>query len=1060
MARPENTPSPTGRTEYTPTLLVIVVDAGKTTSVRLAAIDSAGATQQNLASPIRYEGYARHAWSTDDPTLAVQVLRRLLDATTSGNADARIAVHSTASIVSPPSQLASARPHLTDAEAVWPLLERAGAILDAALLGEVVISARTADLLDLPSHLQPRDIGWHRLVDLGLSERLSLIRATPCESRSGRSLDDFDHNLPLVSTTLVGREADVRSVYHLLGQQRLVTLLGPGGVGKSRLALATAAQLLEAYPAGVWYAELAGLRGPDDVPAAAASALPSGRNRAKKNGYGRRLLVMDNCEHLLDGCASTVHDLLAADDTLDVLATSQQPLDVEGEVTWQVRGLPVPPASAAASPSELANFASVRLLVSRVRSHDHDFRLNQSSSGPVVGLCRHLDGIPLALELAAARCRQVGVAHAADELDDRLRVLAGRRDGPERHRGLSASVEWSYDRLDERERVVLRRLSIFRGTFDLDLAAAVVSAAGALDVDDVVDGVGQLVDRSLLSALSSTGTRRLLRLLDTIRLFADERLPDSEREPLHRANRQWWMTTLATDAGSPTTRGTHAAESMPDALLCTIETATADGAEAQLRLTGLAARAWHGTSAASHAMSAGKRVLTADNATSMPELWIDTAVVMVAHYAFVGGRAAVQDLAEQAAELPECGSFARAAVRWIANPDRDAAEELAREARHRGDHYLEALALLSLAEHVAERDPRAAETLLRETTAIREPASGYVRHWADLVLGRLARDTGDLDETIRLGVRLASAPSAHMAFNGMILLTQAGLLTCSTSALEAAVEAAEQPWATARMRSQAGVARTHLAYVTGAAPSRVDPEFGREPMTPGSLWLCACEAVDAGDLDLARDATRPPPGSASFHDTVAHAVQALTGDPDAWFHALTSARELGLRLIVVDSLEAIAALQAAEGRWTECLILAGAAERLRDETNYRWRFPGRREDLTTAAAGATAALGNDSAASAVERGAALAWQDAAAYALRRRGRRGRPRHGWGSLTPTEHRVVALVAEGRTNPEIAATMFITTGTAKTHLDHIFVKLGVHTRAEIAAAYARASQASQS
>jgi DNA-binding CsgD family transcriptional regulator len=366
---------------------------------------------------------------------------------------------------------------------------------------------------------------------------------------------------------------------------------------------------------------------------------------------------------------------------------------------------------------------------------------------------------------------------------------------------------------------------------------------------------------------------------------------------------------------------------------------------------------------------------------------------------------------------------------------------------------LEALALLGRAEQLADRDPIAAAALLGADTPLTSSDNRYIQCWVDLVRGRIARDTGDLATCLLIGRRLTSARSSHMVFNGMILLTQAGLLAAERESLAEVTAAASTPIATARMIAEAGVARIHLGYLDGVESSRVDPEFGVEPMTPGSLWLCGSEAIDAGDPRLAVHAVAAGAPDGPLLHAVTAAVEAAAGSPHRWYDALSLASRLELKLIVVDALEGIAALHASTGRSVDCLRMIGAAARLRDEIGYRWRFPGRQAEYAKAESQCASEMSAAEVRAARDAGAALPWEEAAAYALRRRGRRQRPRHGWDSLTPTELRVVELVAEGLTNPQIGTSMMTTQATAKSHLDHVFVKLGVHSRAEVAAAHAR-------
>jgi DNA-binding CsgD family transcriptional regulator len=235
----------------------------------------------------------------------------------------------------------------------------------------------------------------------------------------------------------------------------------------------------------------------------------------------------------------------------------------------------------------------------------------------------------------------------------------------------------------------------------------------------------------------------------------------------------------------------------------------------------------------------------------------------------------------------------------------------------------------------------------------------------------------------------------------------------------------------------------------GVAGSRVDPLLaGVRPMSPGGLWLICREALDADAPDIALRAAERLPLTTPNTKAVRAAIEAAaTTDEARWHEALRAAADHGLRLIAVDALEGLAVAAASNDSFVECLRLAGAAARLREETGYRWRFPSEQARLEDAGATAQDTLGEQAEGSTAE-GHGLDWRDAATYARRARGERKRPRHGWSSLTPTEHQVIALVAEGLTNPQIASQLIMGRATVKTHLEHVFTKLGVHSRAEVA------------
>jgi predicted ATPase len=346
-----------------------------------------------------------------------------------------------------------------------------------------------------------------------------------------------EYGVPAQLTRFIGRAEQIPEVHGLLRGNRLVTLTGSGGCGKSRLAQQVAAGCRDSHPDGVWWVELAPVTDGALVPAAVLSGLGladvDGEPLAHLTGYLARrrcLVVIDNCEHLLGAVAELVHQLLRACPGLVVLATSREPLGVPGEQAWRVPSMSVPEAT--------------RLFEERARLVRPNLRLDERGAAAVAAICRRLDGIPLAVELAASRTRAMSVAAILDGLDDRFRLLTG---GPQvltsRQQTLSASVGWSHDLLSPAERTLFRRMSVFAGGFSLDGAEAVCSGDG-LDPLDVLDLLTQLVDKSLVVPEDDlAGTR--YRLLETIRQFGSDRLADAGESAGVRARHAWFLRDLA-----------------------------------------------------------------------------------------------------------------------------------------------------------------------------------------------------------------------------------------------------------------------------------------------------------------------------------------------------------------------------------------------------------------------------------------------------------------------------------------------------------------------------------
>jgi predicted ATPase len=416
--------------------------------------------------------------------------------------------------------LATGEAELRDEDYFGPTLNRAARVMAAGHGGQVLVASSTAILLE---GFDLVDLGEHRLKDLSRPQRLFQLCAAGLENSfpALRTLDAAPGNLPLQSTSFIGREREVASVSEALRQNRLVTLTGVGGVGKTRLALQVAAEIASRYQGGAWLVELAPIGDPGATAHAIAATLGIGPQPGKTiaeslvDGLGGRqiLLLLDNCEHLIDNVAELAERIVRACAGVTVLATSREALRIEGEQSWPVPSLDF--REGALSPA-------VRLFEERARAVVPSFELHADAE-TVTEICRRLDGIPLAIELAAARVRSMSPAQIRAKLDERFRLLTGgSRRALERHQTLRHAVQWSYDLLDERERALLRRASVFAGGFTLEAAEAVCSGDD-FDAVDVVDLLDSLVRKSLLTTERS-GPEVRYGLLETIRQFGEEQL--------------------------------------------------------------------------------------------------------------------------------------------------------------------------------------------------------------------------------------------------------------------------------------------------------------------------------------------------------------------------------------------------------------------------------------------------------------------------------------------------------------------------------------------------------
>ena len=343
------------------------------------------------------------------------------------------------------------------------------------------------------------------------------------------------YNLPAARSSFIGREQDMFEVKRELATTRLLTLTGAGGSGKTRLALEVSRGLIDAYPDGVWVVELAPLSEEVLVPKAVAEALgvlerpqePLADTLVEVLGDRQTLLVVDNCEHLIGAAAGLVDRLLDSCPGVRILATSREALGVEGEVRWLVPPLSVPEQERTPTREELKGYESVRLFVERARERDPAFSLDLHNAAWITEICRKLEGIPLAIELAAARVGTLSIEQIAQRLGDSLELLThGGRTALHRQQTLKATLDWSYDLLSEPERVLFRRLSTFAGGWTLEASEA-VGAGGSVEEEDVLDLLSGLVEKSLVVAKGSDHGGVRYRLLEPIRQYAREKLKES-----------------------------------------------------------------------------------------------------------------------------------------------------------------------------------------------------------------------------------------------------------------------------------------------------------------------------------------------------------------------------------------------------------------------------------------------------------------------------------------------------------------------------------------------------
>lgn len=438
-----------------------------------------------------------------------------------------------------------------DGDYFGPSLNRVSRILSSAHGGQVLLSLPTEELVRdlLPTGVQLRHLGEHRLRDLARAEHLFQVVAPdiPSQFPALRSLESVPNNLPVQITSFVGREREMLEVKRLLGSTRLLTLTGMGGTGKTRLSLQVAADLFEQFPDGVWFVEFATLEDSALVVETVAGALdlrqepgrPLASTLTSFLRSRRLLLILDNCEHVVVECARLAETLLRACPQVCILASSREPLGIAGETAWPLPPLSLPDhwRELTAGPDaieRLSQFEAVRLFVDRATMARPAFELTNDNVHTVAQICWRLDGIPLAIELAAARVRVLTVRQIVERVDDRFHLLTtGSRTAVPRQQTLRALIDWSYDLLSEPERQLLRRLSVFARGRTLEAIEAVCAGDG-LEACDIIDLLSQLVDKSLVNVerTSEFGARYFM--LESIWDYSEEKLVEAGEERTYR----------------------------------------------------------------------------------------------------------------------------------------------------------------------------------------------------------------------------------------------------------------------------------------------------------------------------------------------------------------------------------------------------------------------------------------------------------------------------------------------------------------------------------------------
>ncbi|MDQ1476412.1 MAG: hypothetical protein QOE62_1641 [Actinomycetota bacterium] len=891
--------------------------------------------------------------------------------------------------------------------------------------------------------------------------------------------------LPNQLTSFVGRRAQINDVRKLLATNRLVTLTGTGGAGKTRLALQLAAQLVAEFGDDVYYVALAAITEPNTVPVGMARALGltdvPGRSTMdtleRSIGDRRMLVLIDNCEHLLDASAALLSPLLRTCPNLTVLATSREPIGVAGEVTWRVPLL------------SLTDEAIV-LFADRARQARSDFRITDDNRVVVSEICLRLDGLPLAIEMAAARVRALSPTEIRNSLHDRFRLLTGAtRNAVHRQHTLRASVDWSHELLTEPERTLFRRLSTFFGGFDLD-AALVVGSGGGGEPTPVVDLLTLLVDKSLVLA-DNDQTHTRYRLLETVRQYAQEKLTESGEAAAVRNRHRDHYTAMAALVDNPSRRGHDCAVEQAEAEIDNLRAAFAWSQENRdlehaVRLASSLLPLWlargrfqegltwmNAMFAEQHAMALAVRArLLSDHAVL--NTW--SSATDSSDQAELALKIA-RDLGDPVLLLRAFTACCRIAVFYAEGAGRRHFAEATTLARELGDDWRlsEILGFQSYAAFVAG-DPAVARAAADEGLELAETigdrfTSRWCRTWgigsAHLMQGELAEAAVRFDDVLTEAG--ADGDVIHI-YVGLLHLTHVRAYQGETVAARVAADAVVAIGAElgGALEGMSHLASTVAALAAGdiAAAEAANEAAWQHLTGPSDVvaiqqWRRAEGALGAGDLIAARRwADQAVLATMGFHRgealTTRVRIAIVQGEPrqaerDA-HEALSCTVDSETWLNVPGIFECLASLGIDGGSQHFAARLLGSAHTIRQRMGLvRFAIHQRAYDATVENLRNT--LGNSDFDAAWAAGAALSLEDAISYAQRGRGERTRAASGWESLTPAEREVVSLVTEGLPNKDIAARLFVSPRTVQSHLTHVYTKLGLTSRVQLVREAAR-------